>query len=64
MSVEKPPYELSALYKAVAQCDKNIDAFRSAIAKEEERKKLMEGYIAQHERYEKEQKEAVSLGKG
>jgi len=62
--MERPPYELSALYKATAQCDKNILAFREAIAKEEERKKMLEGYIAQHEQYEKEQKEVVSLGKG
>jgi len=62
MATEKPTYELSALYKAVSQCEKNIEAFRKAIVQEEERKKLMEGYILQHEKYEEEQKALVGKG--
>ena len=51
--MEKPQYEKDALVKGIAKCEKNIAAFEEGIQKEMNYKRELQGYLAEHEQYEK-----------
>lgn len=54
--MEKPKYNKDALMRAIDKCDTNIKAFEEGIQKEMNYKRELQGYVAEHERYEKRAK--------
>lgn len=51
--MSKPAYEKESLLKAIDKCDSNIKAFEDGIQKEMQYKRELQGYLAEHEVYEK-----------
>jgi len=49
--MEEPQYEYGPLVKGIERCDKNIEAMREAIKKEEELKAEMLYWKKRHEEY-------------
>ena len=55
--MNKPQYEKDALVKGIAKCESNIAAFEEGIQKEMTYKRELQGYLTEHELYEKTQTE-------
>lgn len=51
--MKKPPYEKDALVTAIEKCEKNIGLFEEGIQKEMKYKRELQGYLREHEEYEK-----------
>lgn len=55
--MEKPPYDLEGLKKAVVKCEQNIVSIKAGIEIEEQYKTELLFYIKQWEKYYKEHPE-------
>jgi hypothetical protein len=51
--LDKPKYEKDALIKGIEKRDQNIKAFEEGIQKEMIYKRELQGYLAEHEQYER-----------